>query len=132
MESGLRALLYVSQLAEGLDARAVAQVLAVARLNNALHGETGVLVFDGEQFCQYVEGETPRIRALLRNLLADPRHENMRILADLPIGARHFQTFRMGYVTVDDVDVLHGLANAQAGEAVARFQQLVASFDVEA
>ena len=54
MESGLRALLYVSQLAEGLDARAVAQVLAVARLNNAVHGETGVLVFDGEQFCQYV------------------------------------------------------------------------------
>ena len=131
MTTGLSALLYVSRLADGLDARAIGPVLAVARSNNAVYGETGVLVFDGEWFCQYVEGDSAHVHALRRKLLADQRHQEMCILAEQATPVRAFQNFRMGYVSVDDVGILQGLKSLRGNESVLRFEKMVASFDIQ-
>ena len=130
MESGLRAVLYVSELS-GQDVGSVGSILATARRNNAVYGQTGVLVFDGERFCQYVEGETSKVRALLRNLLADNRHENVQILADLPISKRAFQQFRTGYSDVEDMNALKEMTTHFSGDAVRRFLEMVESCDIE-
>lgn len=130
MDKGLRGLLYVSELAEGLDARCVATILETARSQNAIYHETGVLVFDGERFGQYVEGEASCIRVLLSNLLRDQRHANILILADLPIAKRAFDNFRMGYTDMEDVEILKNLTLSTSQEAMDGFISLVKTCDV--
>ncbi|MBP8277168.1 MAG: BLUF domain-containing protein [Propionivibrio sp.] len=117
-------------MAEDQDARCVAPILGTARSRNAIHHATGVLVFDGERFGQYVEGEASNIRVLLSNLLRDQRHANILILADLPIAKRAFERFRMGYTDMDDVEILKNLTLTASKDAMSRFLTLVKTCDV--
>lgn len=49
-------IVYSSQLAPSVPAECVADIVRTARQFNAAHGITGLLVFDGQRFCQYLEG----------------------------------------------------------------------------
>src|SRR5205085_10361273 len=60
----LFSLLYVSEMAAP-DAAEIARICDRSRANNLRDGITGLLVFDGKAFCQYVEGAGPAISALL-------------------------------------------------------------------
>lgn len=131
MQASLGAILYVSELADGHDASCVGSILSTARALNALHGETGVLVFDGERFCQYVEGDISKLQTLRTNLLHDQRHKNFIVLADVPIEQRAFDQFRMGYTDMEDVDALGAIAATRGHEAVASFLALASRCDVQ-
>ena len=52
----LRYLIYTSELSDPGGAATVPFVIRTARVNNAVRGITGALIFDGERFCQYIEG----------------------------------------------------------------------------
>jgi hypothetical protein len=71
--SSLARLLYVSALAPGVPVTEVSRIVSAARQRNADDAITGLLVFDGDTFCQYVEGPPEAVEALLQRLHADPR-----------------------------------------------------------
>ena len=55
-------------------------ILASSRKNNAEFGITGALCFLDGVYCQYLEGEKISLENLYQILLADPRHESLKLI----------------------------------------------------
>ena len=122
--------LYHSMLAESADARCVAEIVKTARHFNSRAGLTGLLVFDGQRFCQYLEGPQAALTALVAKLQRDPRHTRFTPLLHAPLGgARRFQHWAMGYAYVDDGDPLSAIAALPGDEALQYLQALAFTID---
>ena len=126
-------LLYVSSLAPGVPVTEVARIVATARQRNARDGITGLLVFDGATFCQYLEGPPETVDALLHRLHTDPRHLEVQLLVDgtVPDGRRRFSDWRLGYVDSFEHDELGSLRALRGAAALACFENLLPRLDVE-
>lgn len=57
-------LLYASRLAPPHTFNIFKSIIVAARTNNSANEITGALVFDGERFCQLLEGPQPGVSAL--------------------------------------------------------------------
>jgi len=73
---------YCSTATVGIDAKAVDAIITYARQHNLAHGITGLLVFGGGVFFQWLEGPKDNLRHLLANLRKDPRHESIVLLSE--------------------------------------------------
>ena len=73
-------LLYISKLAADCDFSVVKEIVEVARRSNPALGITGALLFDGERFCQLLEGGEAEVRGLMDRIAADARHTRVRVL----------------------------------------------------
>lgn len=73
-------LLYVSRLAPACTWEVVKEIVDAARRHNPAHGITGALLFDGERFCELIEGEEPAVRALMDNISRNTRHTDVKLL----------------------------------------------------
>jgi hypothetical protein len=71
---------YISRLAPNEDYRAFGAVCRTARAMNPKWGVGGVLLFDGERFCQWLHGSADAIGRLLTNIALDQRHVDFKIL----------------------------------------------------
>jgi hypothetical protein len=95
--------LYVSQIAGPRAFETVSTVVSQARTLNRARDITGLLVFDGAQVCQYLEGESDDLAELSKCLAQDGRHERMRVLHHAPLdGSRRFARWRLGYLNLDN------------------------------
>ncbi len=125
-------LLYVSALSPGVPVTEVSRIVTSSRLRNTTDAITGLLVFDGDTFCQYVEGPPKAVDALLGRLLEDRRHQEMEILIDGTFeGERRFSDWRLGYVDSFENDELAALHGLHGDAAIACFLKLVPKLDVE-
>ena len=101
---------------------AVDGICRQSRANNARVGITGVLVFDGHAFCQFVEGPQPAIADLLGRLERDPRHVKMHVLqfgrTNWP---RRFASWRLGYAYSADPAAIARIAARRDDAALAAF-----------
>jgi hypothetical protein len=125
----LYTLLYVSQLATG-GAPEIAQICRESRANNARDRVTGVLVFDGAAFCQFVEGPEAAIASLLDRLERDPRHVGMHVLhLGRTPWARRFSSWRLGYAYSADPAAIARIASTRGDAALAAFDGWVPALD---
>jgi hypothetical protein len=69
-----------------------------AQKYNAKAQITGVLTFHNGAFAQILEGSESALRELLRRMTKDPRHYNLRVLADGPIDQRCYADRPMEYL----------------------------------
>lgn len=134
MPSSLRSLLYTSRLAAGYGPTEVGRIVKQAREMNAIHGITGVLVFDGDWFAQYVEGAPEAMAVLETNLRADPRHADFTVIdAGISGPKRRFPNWVMGYADGDiestGLDIA-ALSQTDAYEALERFADAVKTLDI--
>lgn len=74
----LSQVVYTSVLANqhGLDA--VTSIVRSARAKNPKLNVTGLLLFDGTHFCQYLEGPAANVAWLLERIRSDARHATSR------------------------------------------------------
>ena len=101
---------YHSTLADGHDASCVGAIVRTARTFNASHGITGVLLFDGERFCQYIEGPSPALDPLVDRICEDPRHQNVTALLQEPLtAARRYPDWSMAFSEVGSDSVIDRL-----------------------
>jgi len=122
--SALFSLLYVSEMSAP-DAHEVRRICEQSRANNLRDHITGLLVFDGHAFCQFVEGRERVIAALLARLEGDPRHRHMRLLQFGPLaGARRFPIWRLGYAYSADPSAIARMRTTFDAAAVAAFEHL--------
>jgi hypothetical protein len=106
-----RSLTYVSRPAQPFSDLDFAQLGIQAARLNALDGITGLLVFNGQRFCQTIEGGSDAIDHLLDRLRRDPRHEDLQIVADGPTNLRRFRSWDMHLLAVpNDRDAAMTLA----------------------
>lgn len=125
----LRQYLYVSRLAPGAQTSDVTDIVRTARTRNAIAGITGLLLFNGDAFCQYVEGPALAMAPLLEALATDARHDQVTVLHDaLVLGVRRMPTWALGYAYDEGAfDDLRGLRGEDALQA---FERLAAAVDV--
>lgn len=112
----LQQFLYTSCLSPECPSADVVRIISRSRSNNAAVGITGVLYFDGKSFCQYLEGEVAVLQPLRLSILADRRHQDIRILVDGPMSTRQFSNWGTGFAYHDIRQLLNRL-NELRGEA---------------
>ena len=113
--------LYVSTLAPTQPLSAVAEIAGHARLANAELDITGLLIFDGQRFCQQLEGPHNAVLKLIERIRTDPRHINVEVLHHGPLAQRRFQQFSLAFSTVEDVDALARMETLDGDAALAAF-----------
>jgi hypothetical protein len=86
------------------DPSIVCDIVLKARKENQKHNITGVLLFDGHVFTQYVEGENKDVDRLMENILFDERHKRVFIITVGETQQRLYETWELGYI---DLSSLH-------------------------
>lgn len=131
MSTPLSFFLYSSRLAPDCDPAEVGAIVKVAREFNALHGISGILVFDGERFTQYIEGPEGEVAALVTNLAKDRRHTDfLQLNAGDDLQERRYATWSMGYsdVSLEELDI-DLMASIDGDGALSLFTKAVAGLD---
>ena len=82
----------------------VARILEQAQRNNARKGITGALVINDDYFLQVIEGARPVINQLLRGLVQDSRHLELRIVECREVEQRRWSKWSMKYLTPSELD----------------------------
>lgn len=107
----LCAVAYVSRAREDLAATEMDRLLADSTTFNRVAGVTGVLMFDGEHFLQYIEGPADGLESVYARILNAKRHCGLRELAAGPLSARWFPRWTMANRRVEPA-VLAGIVDA--------------------
>ncbi len=124
--------LYVSTLASDAPLSVVADIAGKARVFNAAHDITGLLIFDGLRFCQQLEGPQKTVLSLIERIREDPRHTDVEIIHHGAIAERRFRCFALAFTDVDDVDVLGRISKLDGQAGIDAFTGLVATIDLDA
>jgi hypothetical protein len=127
-ESLLFNLVYCSQASEGVENADVDTIIATSRRRNPVLGITGVLVFGGGVFFQWIEGPKAEVMGLVKLIEADPRHELFVILStDEEVRERIFPTWDMELVGAENIqEVLQdAIETAQDQKSVDALQLLL-------
>jgi hypothetical protein len=91
--------LYIST-APTLPREEVEAILATSARNNPAHGITGLLLFNGRNFLQLLEGEERALAALMERIIADPRHSGVSLLDRRSITSRACPDWAMKRVLI--------------------------------
>lgn len=93
----MRQLVYVST-ACAVGPTDLEQIMTSAARNNAAAGVTGLLLFNGQNFLQLLEGEEDAVARLLDRVEDDPRHSGVVVVTSLETEARSFPEWSMRLV----------------------------------
>jgi hypothetical protein len=127
----LHEVLYVSTIAPAAPISIVANIAPKARIANQARDITGLLIFDGMRFCQQLEGRPKEVLALMDRICRDPRHTNIEIIHQGPLAERRFRRFSLGYVSIDEVDMLEHMEQLDGQAAMDAFMTLLPGLDME-
>lgn len=107
----LQSLVYMSSAAEPFDEDDLEAVLVHARERNTADGLSGMLVHRAGRFMQLLEGPYDAVIATYARIVADPRHEEVRLLVEESIHTRRFPQWSMAYDRESDgVEVPEGFS----------------------
>ena len=107
---------YCSLASEGVDEHTVARIVEKAHAANPGLGITGMLVFGGGVFFQWIEGPRDHVVALMDRIRADPRHRQVVTLSESnEVRERLFPDWDMELVTSGEIRevLLDAMATAQ-------------------
>lgn len=131
MSQNLFCFLYHSRIAPDAPVSCVADIIKTARSFNQQHEITGMLIFDGMRFAQYIEGPKEAIQGLIDRIGCDPRHHQIVPLLHAPLdGARRFARWSMAYALVDEQEPINELAALPAQAALHHFVQMQPMLDI--
>lgn len=114
-------LLYISTARAEMDMVTLQAILQSAQISNRARGLTGLLIFDGNRFMQYLEGEEGAVRTLFATIKQDPRHYAVATLRESYGEERQCADW--------DMAVLCGINGAEFDRQVQRVTNLVDSCD---
>ena len=75
-------------------------------INNSALSITGILFYDGEHFCQHIEGEKENVDFLFDKIQKDDRHKELLVMEKGFIGDRKYEEWNMKYQELPDGTVL--------------------------
>ena len=95
-------LMYFSTATQNMSGADVDEIIAHSVKKNTERGVTGMLAYNGRNFCQVLEGEKEAVDDLVEVIRADVRHSGFKVLGEKPITQRHYEGWAMK--RVDDLD----------------------------
>ncbi|KEO89455.1 hypothetical protein EH31_12480 [Erythrobacter longus] len=92
---------YIST-AQGLSRDQVQAILDSCARNNVEHGVTGLLLYNGRNFLQLLEGDKVAVDQLMTIIEKDPRHAGLAILHKGEVDARVCPDWAMKWIAISD------------------------------
>ncbi len=133
-ETLLHNIVYCSRAAPGVTDADVQAIIATARRYNPAYGVTGLLVYGGDIFFQWLEGPKESIVELMHSIRKDKRHNTLVELAvNEEVRERMFPTWDMELVQPDDIrEVLQdALRDAKAAVNTKALRELLQRVEAE-
>ena len=125
-------IVYSSRLASGADHTAYADVCRVSRRRHVKDRVSGVLLFDGQRFCQWLKGEPEATRTLMQRIALDDRHAEIMTWLHAPMPTCSLaQSWRAGFVDGDALDRFLKLELNSPDQVLSAFGRLLATADIE-
>ncbi|VVD68360.1 BLUF domain-containing protein [Pandoraea anhela] len=121
---------YISRALPDLDPVALSKIIVHSRGFNDTHGVTGVLLYDGTTFYQYIEGPARAIADARARIEASRHHCAIQVLLDgTPRQLGAFSSWGLGYLMLDEP--AHALLMPTDHEQlIGAFHRLAAKADV--
>jgi len=130
MPEKLQCFLYHSELVPAASVVNVQDIVREARNFNKAHQITGMLMFDGLRFVQYIEGAPDKVQLLISKLSSDSRHTNITHQHSLlRTGDRLFGNWSMGYVLLEGDDHLGAITPLRGDLAVKKLEEMLPELD---
>jgi hypothetical protein len=106
-------LVYVSTAKKLMSDAELLDLLDVARIKNAEHNVTGVLLYSEGTFIQALEGEKDDLYTIYRSIELDIRHRNIILMVTGLSQERIFPKWSMGFASVnaDVLELMQGYFN---------------------
>ncbi|VVE20680.1 hypothetical protein PIN31009_03112 [Pandoraea iniqua] len=93
---------YLSRALPDLDPLMLSKIIVHSRGFNATYGITGVLLYDGVTFYQYIEGPSEPLADARQRIEASQHHDDIQVLLDgTPHTPGAFPTWSLGYLMLD-------------------------------
>lgn len=125
--------LYTSTIAADVSPQCIGSIVWNARVNNAARDVTSLLAFDGWRLCQYLEGRSSDVLALVDIIRDDPRHHSIVPVHQGPRdGPRRFPNEPMSYGMLYDDRPLAVLETLRDTAALDAFDRIVPELDTGA
>lgn len=99
----IRAVVYASEVAEGLSIEHLQSLVADAARFNRVAGVTGVLLHDGVRFVQYFEGPEDGVASVYERVLQSSSHTGLVELARGRVSTRQFPYWSMQKLPADQL-----------------------------
>lgn len=118
----LTAIAYVSSATQAQTESALEELLLDARTFNRSSGVSGVLLHDGGNFFQYLEGPDNGVAHAYGRILASQRHRGIIELLHEPVARCHFSDWCMGFAKTPQSQILQlsqALWHSTAGQLAA-------------
>lgn len=132
----LYSVLYCSHASPTMTEAGMAEIIETSRRNNPARGITGLLVYGGGMFLQWLEGPREPVTALMETLRNDPRHDAIvRLHAIEGVKERLFPDWDMEHVEPSDIrelllDQLGVASNVTHAEAISLLLLLLETGDL--
>jgi Sensors of blue-light using FAD len=97
----MKSIIYVSVADPELEADEIQSIVSHSQRRNAADGVTGIMLYNGSNFLQLIEGEAAVIDACYARIQRDARHSGVATLRDGSIGVREFPHWAMRYSLID-------------------------------
>ena len=101
--------IYASTATRPVSDRELSELLQRARVSNAAHGLSGILLHVDGSFFQVLEGEAATVDAVYERIRCDPRHSRVTIIVREPIARRAFADWSMGFAEMASTQLGHTL-----------------------
>ncbi|MDH3856576.1 MAG: BLUF domain-containing protein [Gammaproteobacteria bacterium] len=98
-ESDLESIVYVSSAVRLLNIEEIGHLLNRARERNKEYGVTGVLLYIGGNFMQYIEGPETSLDVIYSIIQKDENHTGIILVSRETIEKRQFGDWSMGFQT---------------------------------
>jgi len=105
-------LMYFSTATRNMTRTEVDEIVRTSASANVARGVTGMLAFNGRNFCQVLEGEEAQIDGLVEVIREDSRHAGFKVLGRKPIAERRFGEWSMSRVDALDFSEVMGSMDA--------------------
>lgn len=97
----MKSILYVSVADPELVSDDIYQLVGNAQQRNREDGISGIMLYNGSNFLQLIEGEAGALNNCFDRILNDPRHSGIVTLRNDPVSVREFPEWSMRYSLVE-------------------------------
>ncbi len=98
-QAALAAIVYRSRAVRALSPAELHELTCVAQARNSREAVTGLMLYDNENFFQWLEGPAPAVESVMDSIVADHRHTDLEILDRRAPDARMFADWSMKLAT---------------------------------
>ncbi len=115
----MKSILYVSVADPDVGSDAIHSIVSHSQKRNATDRITGIMLYNGSNFLQLIEGDAAVIDACYARIQRDPRHSGVATLREEPITVREFPEWAMRFSLIEQPaeNTLTGIRDAGAPRA---------------